>query len=645
MDSLALPWLPPLQPSFSDEVRALRQAPVFDPAVFRRLATARLGLQQLTSLARALPKPEQPQPADSLRLHILSNATADLLLPALAATAPRHGIWLQVTTSAFGTYLQEALDPDSATHRARPDLLLLALDHRAIDLPACPGNAELAQQRVDAAIAQLLQLAGALRRGTGGVVILQTLAAPGGSLFGSIEGHLPGTQRWLIEAFNTRLRAVAEPGCLLLDVAALAGAVGADRWHDPGLWNLGKIACSQQVVPLYADHVCRLVMALRGKAKKCLVLDLDNTVWGGVIGDDGLAGIVLGQGSPTGEAHLAVQALALALRDRGIVLAVSSKNEDAIARLPFHEHPDMLLRESHIAAFQANWQDKASNLRAIAKALNIGVDALVLLDDNPAERHQVRTALPEVGVPELPEGPEFFAGTLLAAGYFDTVQFTAEDRDRAGQYQANAARTALLGGAADLQSHLASLDMVAQMAPFDDMGRARITQLINKTNQFNLTTRRRTEAEVAALEQDPSALTLQVRLKDRFGDNGMIAVLIALPDRQAEGEAEGQPEGHDWLIDTWLMSCRVLNRGVERAVLDVLVACARQRGVQRLIGHYRPTDKNMLVQHHYKDLGFTPVRATGTDTGQPGAWQLLVAAHAPQPTQIRVTLGGSLVPA
>ena len=271
---------------------------------------------------------------------------------------------------------------------------------------------------------------------------------------------------------------------------------------------------------------------------------------------------------------------------------------------------------------QANWQDKASNLRAIAQTLNIGLDALVLLDDNPAERLQVREALPEVGVPELPAEPELYVRTLLAAGYFESVQFTVEDRERAAQYQANAARSAILGSATDLQSHLASLQMEAYMAPFDELGRARITQLINKTNQFNLCTHRRSEAEVAALQAMPDALTMQVRLTDRFGDNGIIAVVVGLPD------------GDAWLLDSWLMSCRVLNRGVERAMLNVIVARARARGVKRLVGHYLPTEKNALVRGHYAQLGFTelPMASTSGST----AWALEVDSFADLATHIRI---------
>jgi FkbH-like protein len=614
MKLIDLPWLPAPAANFADAVRALRVAGQWSASQMRALATARLNLQQLGSLARAIPADDSLLPAGAVRLSVLCNATADLLLPAIAATAARHDLWLRVRAPSFGTHVQEALDPASATNLWRPHFVFLALDHRAYDLAPCPGNAELAGQRVSQALAQLALMVRSLQSASGAAVIVQTLAPTGVSVFGHLEVQLPGTAGWMVDEFNRRLRRERAAGVLLLDAAALAAEVGLGTWHDDRLWNLGKIPFAQEVVPIYAEHFCRVLVAARGKSKKCLVLDLDNTLWGGVIGDDGLHGIAIGQGSAAGEAHLAVQGMALSLHERGIILAVSSKNEDAIARQAFKDHPEMLLREHHIAAFQANWQDKASNLQAIAKSLNIGVDALVLLDDNPAERQQVRMALPEVGVPELPDSPDEFAATLLAAGYFETIQFTDEDRTRAAQYQANAERSALLDTATDLSSHLAALSMEAHVAPFDGMGRGRITQLINKTNQFNLTTRRRTEQEVASLESDPAALALQIRLKDRFGDNGMISVVIGLC------------EAGDCTLDTWLMSCRVLNRGVERLVLDVIAEQARLRGVRRLIGLYLPTSKNALVRDHYQQLGFE-----ADLSAPPGErWTLDLTQHQPQ---------------
>ncbi len=250
----------------------------------------------------------------------------------------------------------------------------------------------------------------------------------------------------------------------------------------------------------------RVLSALRGKSRRALVLDLDNTIWGGVIGDDGLQGIQCAQGDAAGEAYLSVQRLALELRERGIVLAVSSKNNDEVARSPFRHHPELLLKEEHIAVFQANWNDKATNIKAIAQELSLGLDSMVFLDDNPVERNLVRQILPEVAVPELPSDPALYARTLAAAGYFESVVFSDEDVKRARYYQDNARRVGLQKQAGDIDAYLESLQMEITFQPFDETGRARIAQLINKSNQFNLTTRRYTESEVAAAESGPKLL-------------------------------------------------------------------------------------------------------------------------------------------
>jgi FkbH-like protein len=619
-----LPWLPAPADDFRAQARALRQADSADETAIRRLATTALTLPQLELLAKAVPKAALPLGTVPIKLALLSNATTDLLLPAIVGSAPRHAIWIDAADAPFGSFVHEAFDPESDTHRRRNDVVVLGLDYRAFDFTPCAGDAERAAERVEQALQTVRQLTQAFIAANGAIVVAQTLAPPLTTLFGNLDGQLPGTVQWMIERFNGRLRAGAATGAVVLDIAQLAATVGLDQWHDPIQWNIGKFPFSHDVVPLYADALCRVVMAAKGKAKKCLVLDLDNTLWGGVIGDDGMTGIVLSQGDAVGEAFLAIQRTALALRERGVVLAVSSKNDEAVARQVFREHPDMLLREEHIAVFQANWKDKASNLRAIAATLNIDTSALVFLDDNPAERQQVRQVLPEVGVPELPASPEYYPLMLLAAGYFESLHFTIEDRVRAAQYQDNAARTVALGAASDMGAYLASLDMVAHIARFDAAGRARITQLINKTNQFNLTTQRYSETEVAAFEADPDAFGLQVRLQDRFGDNGMISVVLC------------KRENDRWLIDTWLMSCRVLNRRLEEQVLNVLQASAREQGIRELVGVYRPTAKNGMVKDHYRKLGFTLV----SETDDLAIWALDVGSYAPRTVPIAVSAAG-----
>ncbi|RYZ02333.1 MAG: HAD-IIIC family phosphatase [Myxococcales bacterium] len=553
-----------------------------------------VGLHRLAkALGRARAAGHDLKPLVPFKLGIISNATSHLLVPALVATAARHGILLECVESDYGQIMQSALSPDSELNQARCDAVLVAIDHHGVPLGRATSSAEDAAAAVRASLAQLQQIREGLKRHGGAICILQTVPHPTESLFGNFDFVLPGTLRKAIDELNRGIgESVAHSDDLLLDVAHIAETVGLAAWHDPTLWNLAKIPFSGDFVPLYADHVCRLVAALRGKSKKCLILDLDNTVWGGVIGDDGLDGIVIGQGNATGEAHLEVQRAALALRDRGIVLAVSSKNTDEVARRVFREHPEMLLREDHIAVFQANWNDKATNITAIAAELSLGLDAMVFLDDNPVERNLVRQMLPQVAVPELPQNPALYARTLLAAGYFEAIAFSEEDKKRAAAYQDNAKRVALQKQAGDVDAYLHSLDMQLALAPFDATGRARIAQLINKSNQFNLTTRRYTEAEVAAAERDPDAFTLQVRLADTFGDNGMISVIICRRDSDA------------WDIDTWLMSCRVLGRKVEEAVLGELITAARAAGVSRLVGRYLPTEKNQMVADHYGKLGF-----------------------------------------
>jgi len=522
--------------------------------------------------------------------------------------------------------VQEALDPRSNINQSGADAALIAVDHRWFRLD---HNVTLDPDRRLAEAVELLSgVIAALKRNSASTIILQTLPIPPLPLFGNFDAKVPGSLRWLVSRLNTEIIGLAaETASIIFDVAALAEQVGSDLWFDPMAWNLYKIPFSSRCNAIYADHVARILGSLIGKARKCLVLDLDNTIWGGVIGDDGIEALKIGEGSAEGEAFLSVQRMALNLKERGIVLAASSKNDEAVARKPFHSHPDMLLREEDIAVFQANWLDKPSNLEAIAKFLNIGIDALVFLDDNAAERAEVRAALPTVAVPELPDDPAWYPWFLSNAGYFEAVTFSNEDRIRAQSYAANAQRALVETKARDLGDYLASLDIEVQFAPFDAIGRSRISQLINKSNQFNLTTKRYTENDVEAFEQDEHALTLQVRLRDRFGDFGMIAVVIGLASDSATKRT--------LTMDTWLMSCRVLGRQVEEAMLREIVRQAKQRGVVTLIGTYLPTDKNGMVANHYPKLGFSEMERhpDGVRT-----YALDVDAYVPVDLPVRITL-------
>jgi len=596
-----LQWLPHAPKDYSARLKVLAHSSGPLGRELQALALPALDLNQLTKLAKAIDKARSDgkslDPFVPFRLAVLSNSTIDLIVPALVASAARHGIALEVIQPSYDQAAQEALTPDSKVNSSKPDAVLFALDYRAMPLKLSLGEPEASAATVQGVIGYLQALRNGIKNNSNAVCIFQTFAPPVETLFGSLDRALPGTLRSLIDGINRELAAyVPGTGDVLLDVAGLAETVGLADWHNTQLWNMAKFSFSDELIPLYADHVARTIAAIRGKSRKVLILDLDNTVWGGVIGDDGLEGIQIAQGDARGEAHLAVQRLALDLRQRGIVLAVCSKNTDEVAREPFEKHPEMLLRLDHIAVFQANWNDKATNIQAIAEELSLGLDAMVFLDDNPVERGLVRQLLPQVAVPELPEEPAYYTRTLAAAGYFEAVAFANEDLKRAGFYQDNAKRAKLQKQVGGVEAYLASLDMTITFQPFDATGRARIVQLINKSNQYNLTTRRYTDPEVMEAENDPEVFTLQVRLADVFGDNGMISVVICRP-----GEAGV------WEIDTWLMSCRVLGRKVEHMVLREILEHARAAGIHKLVGTYNPTDRNKLVVDHYAKLGFTKV--------------------------------------
>jgi FkbH-like protein len=375
------------------------------------------------------------------------------------------------------------------------------------------------------------------------------------------------------------------------------------------------------LTPLVAELCVRTIAASRGKSKRCLVMDLDNTLWGGVVGDDGIDGIRVGAGDPVGEAFAQIQRHAKRLKERGVVLAVSSKNDHEVALRAFRTRRGMVLTPEDIAVFQANWEDKAANVAAIAEVLDLGLQSLVFLDDNPMERARVREALPEVSVPELPADPADYPAALGMAGYFDVVSFSEEDRKRAEFYEGNARRIELKSKLGDLGDFLRSLDMEMEIRPFARDSLPRVVDLINKSNQFNLTTRRYTAPQVEAMCADAEIATYQARLADRFGDNGLITAVIC---RRAVDA---------WTIDSWIMSCRVLGREVERALLNRIVEDARAAGARHLLGVFLPSGRNDLVRDHYRNLGFglAEARSDGATS-----WRLAVADCRPAVLPMRL---------
>jgi FkbH-like protein len=398
------------------------------------------------------------------------------------------------------------------------------------------------------------------------------------------------------KAVNLALGTRAPNYVHICDLEFLAYRLGGLAARDEKAWFESKQLCSPALQVRLAQEAAHLAAQLKAAPKKVLVLDLDNTLWGGVIGDDGMEGIEIGDTSPRGEAFKAFQRYIASLTERGLLLAVCSKNDLEKALEPFRSHPEMVLRESHFVSFKANWEPKPDNLRAIAEELNLGLDSFVFVDDNPAEIEIVRQFTPEVATIGLGDDPSGYVRQLQESRLFERLSITGEDFARTEQYHDEARRRVLFSTTADMQSYLQSLEMEGRLSPFNPLDLPRIAQLINKSNQFNLTTRRRSEAELAALMADPAWQGFTIRLSDRFGDYGLIAVVLC---RAAE---EGVCE-----IDTWLMSCRVLKRQVEEETLNAIVSVAQAMGAGRIRGIYLPTAKNEMVRGLYPKFGFQQV--------------------------------------
>lgn len=554
-------------------------------------------------------KPQAPQ---RTKLAILGGVTTTQLAAAIELALFSMGGTAELFEAHYGVYRQEILDPNSNLYHFQPNVIFLATSWRELtNRPPIDGSREDIDKLVEAELSEWQALWRAAHDRLGCQIIQNNFDRPCWRQLDNHEARHPASLGRFISRVNEGLADYAPPYVVIHDVDGLAALSGRRAWGDERFFHHAKLPCAPEYVVDYAFNVASLVACQLGLGKKCLVLDLDNTLWGGVIGDDGLGGIRLGQGGAEGEVYAAIQRYAKALQQRGVLLAVCSKNEEHIAREVFEKHTEMVLRLEDISCFMANWTDKAANLREIARQLNIGIDSLVFVDDNPAERGLVRQLAPEVAVPELPDDPAGYIQAIEQYRYFQLTSLGQEDLRRSEYYRANNERQQALSGSDNVEDYLRSLHMVACVGPINAMSLERSVQLINKSNQFNLTTRRRSPAEMVAIVEDPAWLTRTVSLADRFGDNGLISVLL------------GKVEDDALVIDTWLMSCRVLKRGVESLLHNHLCRWATERGLARIRGEYLPTAKNDLVKEHYAGLGFTKV--CQYDDGRT-SWEFAVCA-------------------
>ena len=504
-----------------------------------------------------------------------------------------EGFPCEIWRGEFDNYISEVMDPASGLYAFQPQVvLLMPAEHRCRYGGALSDPREMQRAEAGQVVSSLLELIGKVHEKTRAEVIVTNFMLPARHDLGAYRSRTLGSDWSFRKWVNLELGLNAPPYLHICDLEFLAHRHGGIKARDERSWYESKQPCSSSLLTDLAREVAHLIRGLRQAPKKVLVLDLDNTVWGGVVADDGMEGLEIGDTSPRGEAFKAFQKAIQALKQRGTLLAVCSKNDHEKAAEVFEKHPEMILKMADFVSFKANWEPKSDNLRQMAFELNLGLDSFVFIDDNPAEIEIVRQFAPGVATMLLGPDPSDYVTQLQDCRLFEPRNITAEDVGRTDQYRSDAQRQTLFSAVTDMDSYLESLSMEAVIGEFTPVDVPRLAQLINKSNQFNLTTRRRTEADLLALIRDPGYVCFSVRLKDRFGDHGLISIVIA------------QQRDAILKIDTWLMSCRVLKRQVEDEVLNELVRLAQERGCCRLEGIYVPTAKNAMVRDFFSTMGF-----------------------------------------
>ncbi len=553
--------------------------------------------------------------ANAPRMALVGDTATQFLATALRGEAISRGFDLNLFEAEYNQVERQFLDPTSELYAFDAEYIVLFQSTHKLgeyhSMLSEDKQRQLATSRLDfvASICQNPQLEGKK-------IICMNYPEIEDTVFGSYANKIESSLTWQVRQLNMGLMQLSSQyaNLFICDIAAVQNKIGRDYMFASNVYVSTEMVLSVDALPYVASRTIDIVSALRGQFKKCLILDLDNTVWGGVIGDDGLEGIQLGHGLGIGKAFTEFQMWVKKLKQRGIIICVASKNNEDTAKEPFEKHPDMVLHLDDIAVFMANWETKVDNIRAIQQILNIGFDSMVFLDDNPFERNMVRENIPGITVPELPEDPGEYLEYLYGENLFETVSYSGLDKDRTKQYQVEAQRVSLQKTFTNEADFLKSLDMVSVVSGFTKFNTPRVAQLSQRSNQFNLRTVRYTEADIEAMAADADTIDLSFTLEDKFSDNGLIAVIIMKrldPERL--------------FVDTWFMSCRVLKRGMENFTLNTMVEEARNRGYKYIIGEYLPTAKNKMVEQHYPHLGF--VRYENAETAQ---YVLDVEAYQPR---------------
>ena len=538
------------------------------------------------------------------KIAILGGSTTAEIKSLLEIFLLQAGIKPKFYESEYNKFYEDAVFSNPKLDAFQPEIVIIFTSTcNLASLPDLNDNAAGVQAKLENEVSRFKKIWESLSKRFSVAIIQNNFEMPYYRNLGNFDAVSIASMTRYVNALNEKFVecATSYQNIYIHDTNRLAAQIGLEKWHNRFEYCAYKFAMSLAVMPMVAINLANIIKAIFGLSKKCLVLDLDNTLWGGVIAEVGMENLQLGHETPEAEMFVEFQRYVLGLKRRGIILAVCSKNFSDVAKNGF-SHPDSVLRLSDFAAFYANMKPKSENILDIARELNIGTDSIVFIDDNSFERQLVRDVLPEVSVPEVDAGDCYsYIRAIETAGYFEAVSISNDDLKRSETYSANSKRRELQLSAGSYEEYLQSLDMVAEIAPFKEIYFNRIAQLTNKTNQFNLTTRRYSRADIQNFADDPNYITLYCRLADKLGDNGLISVVVA---ERKENELE---------ILLWLMSCRVLNRGVEAVLMDAFIAEAKRLGVKKVRGVYIKTEKNKLVANFYESFGFEKIAQNGND--------------------------------
>lgn len=571
-------------------------------------------MKQFKELKRNLKKGISTLP--TIKASLLGDSATQFLATAIKGECIDRGYALDLFEAEYNQVERQVLDPTSDLYahiaknangegNSKHYTIVFQSTHKLIEkyaLMSTDEQAHMADIRIDFIRTICAQVPGH--------IIYYNYPEIEDTVFGSYANKVASSFTYQLRKLNYELMNLAQeyPNLFICDIAGIQNKFGRDFIFDSTVYVSTEMLLSIDSLPYIASRTLDIIASIEGRFKKCLVLDLDNTLWGGVVGDDGWENIQVGHGLGIGKAYSEFQQWIKKLKNRGIIICVCSKNDEDRAKEPFEKNPEMVLKLEDISVFIANWENKADNIRTIQSILNIGFDSMVFLDDNPFERNIVRENVPEVTVPELPEDPGEYLEYLYSLNLFETASYSSADKDRTKQYQVEAKRVATSKKYTNEADFLKSLEMVSEVSGFTSFNTPRVAQLSQRSNQFNLRTVRYTEDQITAIEKDPKQKGFAFTLEDKFGDNGLIAVIIL------------QEKDSDTLfIDTWFMSCRVLKRGMENFTLNNIMHYAKQNGYKKVVGEYLPTLKNQMVAEHYPNLGFKKIE--GTEIAR---WQIMV---------------------